>query len=443
MEPNKESDRLLASKYEVVFCVFMAALAFLWRDNPELVYPQIQYFFLLLMALNLAAGQTLRLWPARPGLAAVLVLGNCGVITGILSYSGGAQSNLWVLYLMPIYTACLLLGAREVFWITAAAIAFNAAFHVLPPQALDAGVYFALATKSGLFVFAAAMTWKIVQRDQSTRGRLEEKRNQMQRLEDKILLQSHALEQAQDSCESGPLVSNIAHDLNNMIMVIMGFTKMVLQDKSTSNEARDDLQCIYRSAELCGGLATTLQKLASERPQPYSFNSCDIQNVIESALALQQKTLTHYRIDLRREFALNAPRIPASPSHLQRLFFTLIASAAKSMKRGGVLTVRTELRGEPSLESSRLLVIVEDTGLGFSEDLLKKLFKPAGEAMDSPQGAGTYLLNCAYVAEKHGGNIHAENRAGAGARVTLSLPCLRPSPRSARPAAPRREVEIC
>jgi len=439
MEPNKESDRLLANKYEVVFCVFMAALAFLWKDNPDLVYPHIQYLFLLLMALNLAAAKTLRLWPTRQGLSAGLILGNCGVITGILSYSGGAQSNLWVLYLMPIYTACLLLGAGEVLLITAAAIVFNAAFHVLQTQPLDAGSYFALATKSGLFVFAAAMTWKIVQRDQSTRARLEEKRGHMLHLEEKILLQSHALEKTQDACESGHLVSDIAHDLNNMIMVIMGFTKIVLQAKSFSNETHDDLQCIYRSAELCGSLVVTLRKLATERPKAYSFDPCDIKDLIEPALALQQNMLNHYRVEVRRDYAPNTPLIPASPSHLQRLFFTLFSNAAKSMKRGGVLGIRTELRGAPSLEQSRLLIIVEDTGSGFAEDLLKKLSNPA--AVNSPQGTDLYFLACGQVVDKHGGEISAENRATGGARITLSLPCARPSPRFANGA--RQAAEIC
>ena len=70
-------DRWLVSKYEAVFFLFMAVLVFLSRENPDLVYPQILYLLLLLMALNLAAGMTLRLWPRKEWLSAVLIMGNC------------------------------------------------------------------------------------------------------------------------------------------------------------------------------------------------------------------------------------------------------------------------------------------------------------------------------------------------------------------------------
>lgn len=53
MDSNQDSDRTLVSKYESVFCVFMAALAYLWRDNPNVVYPHVLYSCLVLLALNL------------------------------------------------------------------------------------------------------------------------------------------------------------------------------------------------------------------------------------------------------------------------------------------------------------------------------------------------------------------------------------------------------
>ena len=108
--------------------IFMAVLAFLGRNNPNLNYPQVLYLFTLLMVLNLSAGIALRLKPATPSLSAAFILANCGTITAILSHSGGASFNLWVLYFLPIFTVCLLLGPRETVWITAGVVAFNAVF---------------------------------------------------------------------------------------------------------------------------------------------------------------------------------------------------------------------------------------------------------------------------------------------------------------------------
>lgn len=118
----------LSNRYEAGFCVFMGALAFLGRDNPSLEYPAILHLFGVLMVLNLLAGIALRRRPDAPMISTGFILANCGVITAILAYSGGASSNLWVLYLLPIFTVCLLLGPRETVFITVGVVAFNAVF---------------------------------------------------------------------------------------------------------------------------------------------------------------------------------------------------------------------------------------------------------------------------------------------------------------------------
>ena len=111
MDMNPGTDRSLVARYEAVFCLSMAALAYLWRDNPAMVYPELLYRFLALMILNLAAGVCLRL--SRGGFgAAAFILGNGG---GDLppQIFGGPESNLWVLYLLPVFTSGLLLEERK------------------------------------------------------------------------------------------------------------------------------------------------------------------------------------------------------------------------------------------------------------------------------------------------------------------------------------------
>jgi hypothetical protein len=77
-----------SQKYETIFCIFLVAAAFLYRDNPHLVYPQILYLLLALLSLNLCAGLILRFWPSHTWIAAGLTMANCAVITAIQAYSG-------------------------------------------------------------------------------------------------------------------------------------------------------------------------------------------------------------------------------------------------------------------------------------------------------------------------------------------------------------------
>lgn len=130
---DQKADAKLGQKYEVVFSVFLVILAFLWRQNPNFTYPQILYSFIVFLTLNLVVGLSLRFWPSREWISALIILANCGTITAIISYSGGQDFYLWVLYLLPIYTVCLLLSGREVSWITTGVLSFNSIFYASSP----------------------------------------------------------------------------------------------------------------------------------------------------------------------------------------------------------------------------------------------------------------------------------------------------------------------
>src|SRR5262245_29189915 len=131
MKDRSFSDAAVSRRYETIFVIFLLALVFLYRDNTNLVYPQILYLFVFLLGLNLSAGWALRKWPTHPWVATSITLGNCGVLTAVLAYSGGPDSNFWVLYLLPIYTVCLLMSGLQLILIVLGIISFNGAFCIL------------------------------------------------------------------------------------------------------------------------------------------------------------------------------------------------------------------------------------------------------------------------------------------------------------------------
>ena len=254
MESNQETDQTLVNKYETVFCVFMAVLAYLWRDNPNIIYPKVLYLFLLLLAFNLGAGLSLRLWPTREWISAMFILANCGTITSVLNYSGGAESNLWVLYLLPIYTVCLLLGLREVVWITTGAIGFNAVFLAFEVANWSAESTFELMLKSSIFIFTAAVTRRIVERDRSTKRKLTAKRMEIKNLEELLQNQKARLEANEKMADVRSTSSKVTHDLNNMFTAILGFADIALQGESLTPETKGDLQSIRRILIRCKDL---------------------------------------------------------------------------------------------------------------------------------------------------------------------------------------------
>ncbi len=421
MKSNLYPDSLAAHRYESVFCIFLVILAFLWRDNPNLVYPQILCLFTLLLALNLLAGVSLRFWPSIERFSALSVLANCATVTTILSYSGGHNSNLWVLYLLPIYTTCMLLGAREVVWITTGVISFNTLYYLFSVPSSAAEATFALAIKSGIFVFAAAATRRITHKERMARQRVEAQRREIGRMADKIKIQEFTFSKSAKIGEMELLASGFAHDIKNSLTVILVTAEMLIEDESHNPGLKPDLERIRKMAQLCKSIVA--QFLESTKETNLKFCPCDINNMLSSVLSLYASTLVNSHIAVQREFAENLPEVAVSPSHLHRVFLNLMSNARDAMGNGGTLTVRTEAIPRPKLQGLPWIqVVMEDTGTGIAEDALRNLFRPFSTTKTNTGGTGLGLYICNEIAIKHGGSLKAENRTEGGARFLLCLP---------------------
>lgn len=399
----------LSRHYEAGFFIFMAALAFLGRSNPNLRYPQVLYLFALLMTLNLAATTALRLRPAVPSLSAGIILANCGVITAILSQSGGASSNLWVLYFLPIFTVCLLLGARETVWITAGVAAFNAVFTLTSTEESRTVAVFEVMLKTGAFVFTALAAWRLASRDRDARLRLQAESTRAEQL-------TARLESAAALSDVGLVSAGVAHDLRNAFMVIGGFSESTLQDETLGPEARDGLERIQRMARLGSEMS---QHLARHGADARVNLADDDLNAIASAMAaLVKSVFLEKNAVLETSPSPAACPVRASRVHLQRLFLNLLLNALSVTGSGK--RVRMTIRRD----EKEAVATFDDEGPGFSTEILTRLFGAFETTRSSSGGTGLGLNLCARIAKEHGGSLSAENRAEGGARLTLRLPLI-------------------
>lgn len=397
----------LSHRYQAGFCVFMAALAFLGRDNPDLNYPAILYLFGLLMALNLAAGVALRLRPGASRLSTAFILANCGTITAILAHSGGGSSNLWVLYLLPIFTVCLLLGPREVAGITLGVVAFNAVFTLGEASGGWSVASFEIFLKSGFFVFTALLASRLVAKDRSVHAQLQSESRRADQL-------TTRLEGAAALSNVGLVSAGVAHDLRNAFMVILGFSDTVLGDQSLSAESRDALDRVKRMAKLGGEMSHQLARQGADAkfdPSPDELGA-----IAASVTTLVQNVFLEKSVRLAVEPPPEPCPVRASRPHLQRLFLNLFLNALSVSAKGGQVRLTTRRDGDFAVAS------VEDDGPGFPAEVLPRLFGAYETTRASQGGTGLGLNLCARIAREHGGSLTAENRAGGGASLVLRLP---------------------
>jgi signal transduction histidine kinase len=407
-------------RYETIFCVFLLAVVFLYRDNPYLVYPNILYLFVALLSFNLAAGWVLRRFPTRPDVAAGIALGNCALITGIVTQSGGQDSNLWVLYLLPIYTVCLLMEGFQLVLIVMGIVSFNAVFHCLSTdRSVDATMMFNLSLKSGLFIFAAAVTWRSAQRDRRTRIKLADHRAEMERLENRLEHQQNGSVDDKRMADIGHAASGIAHDIAGPLTVVIGTAKMLLEDEST-RAFHKDLERISRAAQLCETISSNV--LSYARQQAVELTPCDLRTVVESALQIYEPLLVERGIRVERDFGHDLALITGSAAQLERVILNLLSNAKAAMPSGGQLKLRVEASSPRPFSPPWVQVVVEDSGPGISPEAFAKIFKPFNTTKAPGEGTGLGLYLCRQIAVQHNGRLHVENRPEGGARFILSLP---------------------
>lgn len=384
-------------RYEVAVGLALASLAFLSKDNPHLILPECLWLFLLLLAASLAASVAVRLRPGKAMPAALALVASFVTVAAIQSQSGGADSDLWVLYLLPIFSAAILLGGRETAWIAAGAVLANAAGLSIEPHALGPADWFSLVLKTSILCGAAAGTWALSRAEREVSAKAAGQRAEIERLE---AVASVAVDGA-----------GAIHDLGAPLTVILGYASMRREDRELPEAVRGDMARIERSARYCQELVRGLMTRRDPTMRPRSAS-----DVVESALRLCEEPVRARGIAIHRYFPMETVTVRAAGHELERVLVNLIGNAAKAMPAGGNIGVSVSLKG------AVVTVSVEDDGPGLPPELLPRLFTPFATGSAKTGGVGLGLYLCREIARRHGGDLTAGRSAAGGARFELALP---------------------
>lgn len=228
----------------------------------------------------------------------------------------------------------------------------------------------------------------------------------------------------------GQLVAGVAHELNNPLTSISGFTQLMLRDKTLAPQVHEDLTHIYTQAERAGKIVQNLLVFAREhKPQRLLV---DMNDVLRSTLSLRAYQLRVDNIKVDLQLDPNLPQTVADPFQLQQVFLNLINNSHQAIvERGdpGTLTLRTSLSQVPATENgvaglSTIRVAVGDTGIGIPRVNLNKIFDPFYTTKPVGQGTGLGLSICFGIIQEHGGRIWAESETGLGTTMFVELPLL-------------------
>ncbi|HEX5689291.1 MAG TPA: ATP-binding protein, partial [Roseiflexaceae bacterium] len=227
----------------------------------------------------------------------------------------------------------------------------------------------------------------------------------------------------------GQLVAGVAHELNNPLTSVSGYTQLLLRDTKLSGEMRDDLKQIHTQAERAARIVQNLLVFAREHKAERLL--IDLNDVVRNTLSLRAYQLRVDNITIALELDTNLPMTVADPYQLQQVILNLINNAHHAItERGGPgkITLRTAA-GHSSSEGmgtqpDSVTVSVSDTGIGIPERMLNKIFDPFYTTKPVGQGTGLGLSICYGIIQEHGGRIWADSELGSGTTVSIELPLL-------------------
>ncbi len=234
--------------------------------------------------------------------------------------------------------------------------------------------------------------------------------------------------QAQKMEAIGRLTGSIAHDFNNMLTPIMGFSDLILSKFELDETQRLYIEEIRKSAQRAALL--TRQLLAFSRRQFLSPEILHIDKVI-SDIGEMLKRLLGEDIELEIRFEKDLWPCKADKTQIQQVIMNLAINARDAMPRGGKLKIKAEnvlidreyTEVHPEAKTGNfILITIEDTGIGIDKEIMKYVFEPFFTTKPAGQGTGLGLSVVYGIVKQHGGWINLYSEKGKGTSFKIYLP---------------------
>jgi PAS domain S-box-containing protein len=215
----------------------------------------------------------------------------------------------------------------------------------------------------------------------------------------------------------GELASGVAHEINNPLTGVIGYSQFLLSRKDIPDDVQADLKIIDEGAQRVASIVKRL--LAFARHTKPERTHVDINNLINNVLQLREYHLKSSNIDVTTALDPGLPITMADAGQLQQVFLNLIANAETEMKlahnKGKLLVTTQQI-------NNSIHISFKDNGPGIPKDNLQKIFDPFFTTREVGEGTGLGLSICYGIVKDHNGRIWAESERGKGATFIVALP---------------------
>ncbi len=210
----------------------------------------------------------------------------------------------------------------------------------------------------------------------------------------------------------GELTAKLAHEVNNPMGIILGFSQEILSEIDDKNPHYRSVKIITEEAKRCKNVMKHL--LAFARPTSLKYSSVEIEEIIKESLELILGILDKRGILVKKIVPENLPKLYVDPSQIKAVLLNLYNNAIDSMPQGGELTVLV------SPDVTTVKISVSDTGEGINELDLNSIFMPYFTTKEGGTGLGLCISK--RIIEGHRGKLEVESKPGLGTSFIITLP---------------------
>ena len=215
----------------------------------------------------------------------------------------------------------------------------------------------------------------------------------------------------------GQLVAGVAHELNNPLASIVGYSEL-LGDEVSDPAARQKLEKLAREAQRMRRIIENLLRFA--RQNNLEKKSANLEVLLHEVLSLREYHIRNNDVDVQLHIEPELPPVALDEDQFKQILLNLLNNSIDAME---YLTPKS-IHIEALRQGERIIVRFEDSGAGFAD--LNRAFDPFYTTKPVGKGTGLGLSICYGIVKEHGGDIHAFNVEPRGARVVLELPISTP-----------------
>ncbi len=270
--------------------------------------------------------------------------------------------------------------------------------------------------------------------------------SQRTHMEAMLKLSQERLRQAEKLEALGRLAGGVAHEFNNLLSMILGYSELLLPTLE-SDASKTYVAKISTSAKRAAAL--TRQLLAFGRRQVLSLRFLDMNAVVRDNCQIASQLLGQ-TIEIVAVPTPGPAWIKADPAQIEQVMANLASNAQAAMPEGGKMTFAVstvEVDDEhasqyPNLMPGKYVVLsVSDTGEGMVPEVKARLFEPFFSTREFGQGTGLGLASMYGIVLQSGGGVSVQSEPGKGTTFQVFLPHVEPDAPSEPPVAPRKDIE--